>query len=149
MKKLLALVALTISLNINAQEVQYANIVSVTPLTDQVAVIKSNCVDVPQERSFFGMIVGAVGGAAVGKAVTKSNTGAVVGAGVGGYAGDAIDNAMRAQESCRQIQTYEPVSGGYQIVYELDGQQYTVRSSTFPRGKTIAVQMHPVPLPQQ
>ena len=146
MKKLFALVSLVVSLNANSQDVQYANIVSVTPLTDQVAVIKSNCVDVPQERSFFGMIVGGLGGAAVGKAVSKSNTGAVVGAGIGGYAGDAIDNAIRTQEACRQIQSYEPVSGGYQIVYELDGQQYTVRSNTFPRGKTIAVQMHPVPI---
>ncbi len=146
MKKLFALVSLVVSLNANSQDVQYANIVSVTPLTDQIAVIKSNCVDVPQERSFFGMIVGGLGGAAVGKAVTKSNTGAVVGAGIGGYTGDAIDNAMRTQEACRQIQSYEPVSGGYQIVYELDSQQYTVRSNTFPRGRTIAVQMHPVPV---
>ena len=101
-----------------------------------------------------GAVIGAGVGAATGAIVSKKKgqgaiIGGLVGAGVGGYAGDAIDNAMRVQESCRQIQTYEPVSGGYQIVYELDGQQYTVRSSTFPRGKTIAVQMHPVPLPQQ
>lgn len=145
-KSLIAFAALAISTLSFAQEVQYANIVSVTPLTDQVPVIKSNCQAVPQERSFLGMVVGMVGGAAVGKAATKSNTGMVVGAGVGAYAGDAIDNAMRQQEFCHQVQTYEPKAGGYQIVYELGGQQYTVRSNTFPRGNKIAVQMTPTPV---
>jgi uncharacterized protein YcfJ len=145
MKKLLVVFLVSMASSVFAQEVRYANIVSVTPLTDQVSVIKSNCVDAQQERSFWGMIFGGLGGAAVGKAVTKSNTGMAVGAAVGGYAGDAIETAMNTQERCRQIHSYEPVSGGYQIVYELDGQQYTVRSNTFPRGKTIPVHFQPVP----
>ena len=148
---LMAVTLLVFSNVSQAQETRYANIVSVTPVIANVQVIKQQCGGSAgyqrNESSLVGTAVGIVGGAVVGRMVTKSTTGTVVGAGLGGVIGNMVDNSgSQVTPNCRNVSTYEPTQGGYQVVYELDGQQYAVHSKTFPRGKTIAVAMSPIPI---
>ena len=148
MKKLLILVAL-ISFNASAQEVRYANVVSVTPLTDNVKVIKQQCggsAGYHEENSFVGKIVGGLTGLFIGSNVGKGKgrTAAQIGGtAIGVAVGNAYDNDQSIQPNCRAIETYEPTYGGFEVVYELDGEQYAVRSQTFPQSRTIQIKMTP------
>lgn len=150
MKKVLIALSLICSIA-QAQEVRYANIVSVTPVTDNVRVVKQQCggsAGYRDEPSIAGKVVGGIvgfiGGSMIGQG--KGNTAAkIVGTAAGVAVGDAYDEQNRYQANCRGVTTYEPVRGGYMVVYELDGVQYTTRSQTVPRGSTIPVKMGPVP----
>ena len=133
--------------------VQMANIVSVTPVTDQVKNVKRQCGGVAgtqqNERSYTGALLGGGAGALIGRQIGKGTANVVAtiaGGVVGAVIGDNIDN--RSQPNCNDIVTYEPRAGGYLIVYELNGQQYAVRSQTFPQGRQIPVQMAPAPIMQ-
>lgn len=148
MKKLFILVAL-ISSTVFAQEVRYANIVSVTPITDNVKVIKQQCggqAGYHEENSIAGKVVGGIVGFFVGNSFGKGNgrnAARVAGTGIGIAVGNAYDNNQNVQPNCRGIETFEPTFGGFEVVYELDGEQYTTRSANFPQGRTIAVKMSP------
>lgn len=155
MKKFVAIATVLVSAASFAQDVQYANIVSVTPVKENIQVVKQQCGGSSgynqQEPGYVGRIVGTIGGAAVGSRFGKGNgkvATTAVGAGVGYAAGSAYDNNGNVQPNCRNITTYEPTFGGFLIVYELDGRQYTTRSKTFPEGRTIPVQMQPTPINQ-
>jgi uncharacterized protein YcfJ len=153
MKKFAAIVAILVSSVSFAQEVRYANIVSVTPVKENVQVVKQQCGGSAgynqQEPGYMGRVVGVISGTAIGSRFGQG-TGKVaataVGAGLGYVAGDAYDNSGNVQPKCRAITTYEPTFGGFLVVYELDGRQYTTRSKTFPEGRTIPVQMQPTPI---
>ena len=153
MKKFAAIVAILVSSVSFAQEVRYANIVSVTPVKENVQVVKHQCGGSAgynrQEPGYMGRVVGVISGTAIGSRFGQG-TGKVaataVGAGLGYVAGDAYDNSGNIQPNCRAVTTYEPTFGGFLVVYELDGRQYTTRSKTFPEGRTIPVQMQPTPI---
>ena len=155
MKKLVAIAAILVSAASFAQEVRYANIVSVTPVKDHVQVVKQQCGGSAgynqQEPGYVGRIVGTIGGAAVGSRFGHGNgkvAATAIGTGLGYAAGSAYDNSGNIQPNCRNVSTYEPTFGGFLIVYELDGRQYTTRSKTFPEDRTIPVQMQPAPINQ-
>lgn len=142
---------------VGQENVRMANIISVTPVTEHAEVIKQQCggsagYQAPQQHSIIGTVLGGVAGALVGRNVgngTGRTVATVAGAAGGAYLGDKIAGAMNeAQPTCRNVSTYEPRFGGFMIVYELDGEQYSVRSQTFPQGKTIPIKMAPVPVEQ-
>lgn len=111
MKTLITAIALAVSASVAAEEIQYADVVSVTPLTTQVATVKSTCVPIgSQSSSFWGSVLGAP--------------------------------QDPPKQNCREILTYEPQAGGYQVVYQLDGQQYTMRTREFPRSMKIPVRVN-------
>jgi uncharacterized protein YcfJ len=154
MKKLL-LSLLVLSSFAQAQEVRYANIVSVTPVTDNVKFVKQQCANTTtyqNQPGIVGRVVGVVTGTAVGSQIGngRGRTIAIAsGAVIGEAAGAAYDNAgtnVPGSPVCRNIVSYEPTFGGFEIVYELDGHQYSTRSMKFPQGNTIPVKMQPAPL---
>jgi uncharacterized protein YcfJ len=153
MKPAAIVIACLLSTQAFGQEVQYANIVSVTPYTENVVVIKQQCGGsagyTVNERSLVGAAAGTVVGGVVGHQVGKGKgniLATIVGAIGGAILGDMIDNRQGYSANCRNVETYEPVPGGYEIVYELNGQQYSTISKTFPKEKILAVQMAPKPI---
>ena len=151
MKKISIAVAILISSTSFAQEIRQANIISVTPITDNIKVVKQQCGGsagyIQQEPGVIGRVVGIIGGAVVGSRFGEGNGRVIstaVGTGVGYMAGSAYDNNDNIQPNCRSITTYEPTFGGFLVVYELDGEQYSMRSKTFPPGQTIPVKLTPV-----
>ena len=155
MKKVLALAVALVTFSSEAQEVRHANIVSVTPVKENVQVVKQQCGGSAgynqQEPGYIGRVVGVMGGTVVGSRFGQGSgkvAATVVGAGLGHIAGDAYDHSGNVQPTCRNVSTYEPTFGGFLVVYELDGRQYTMRSKTFPEGRTIPVQMQPTPINQ-
>lgn len=153
MKKLATIFVILVSSVSFAQEVRYANIVSVTPVKENVQVVKQQCGGSAgynqQEPGYLGRVVGVVSGTAIGSRFGRGTgkvVATVVGAGVGYVAGAAYDDSGNVQPNCRAVTTYEPTFGGFLVVYELDGRQYTTRSKTFPEGRTIQVQMQPTPI---
>ena len=152
MKTMLLVALMMMSSMVSAQEVRYANVVSVTPVTDNVRVTKQQCggsAGYQEESSIVGKVIGGVVGFIGGSQIGRGNgrtAAKIVGTAAGVAIGDAYDEANRYQPNCRGVTTYEPIKGGYIVVYELDGQQYSVRSQTVPRTPTIPVKMGPVPL---
>ena len=153
MKKLATIFVILVSSVSFAQEVRYANIVSVTPVKENVQVVKQQCGGSAgynqQEPGYLGRVVGVVSGTAIGSRFGRGTgkvVATVVGAGVGYVAGATYDDSGNVQPNCRAVTTYEPTFGGFLVVYELDGRQYTTRSKTFPEGRTIQVQMQPTPI---
>jgi uncharacterized protein YcfJ len=155
----LALAFISTSIDASAQEViQRAKIISVTPVTEEVLVIKSNCnddsINASNQQSVFNSntVIGAIIGGLLGRTV-GSGTGKTVATIGGAVAGGVIANAMQQVPAdkkyqnipnpCRNIKTYEPVPGGFEIVYELNGKQYSSMSNTYPTGEFIEVKMAP------
>ena len=155
MKKNVLIVALLTSTIAFAQETKYANIISVTPVKENIQVVKQQCGGsagyAQQEPGYLGRIVGTAAGTVVGSRFGQGNGRtmmAAAGAGLGYAAGSMYDNSGNVQPTCRNVSTYEPTFGGFLVVCELDGRQYTMRSKTFPEGRTIPVQMQPTPINQ-
>ena len=151
MKKFVAIAAILVSSSVLSQETRVANIVSVTPVTENVQVVKQQCGGsagyARQEPGYVGRIVGVVSGTAIGSRFgngTGRTVATAVGAGIGYIAGDAYDNSGNVQPNCRAVSTYEPTFGGFLVIYELDGEQYATRTKTFPEGRTINVKLTPV-----
>lgn len=91
---------------------EYAQVVSVTPVTEEVQTPREECHDevvtrqepVKDKHRITGTVVGAVAGGVIGNALGGGgkNTGAkIAGAAVGGYAGN------KAQEKIQQNSTYQ------------------------------------------
>jgi len=122
-----------------------ANVVGVTPITEQVNRPTQQCWTetqqitqaAPQQRSFLGAIIGGVAGGLLGAQVGRGNgriAGAAVGAGVGALAGDAVanqnNNTMTTTtpvQRCRQVDNFQAVTTGYTVIYEYDGQRFSTR----------------------
>jgi uncharacterized protein YcfJ len=123
-----------------------ARVVAVSPITQQVNQPSQRCwtetqpvtQTAPQEHNYLGAIVGGVAGGLLGAQVGHGNgrvAGAAVGAGVGAVAGDAVANSsndkatttMAQVRRCRQIDTVQPVTTGYMVTYEYDGQRFSTR----------------------
>ncbi len=124
-----------------------ANVVGVTPITEQVNRPTQQCWTetqqttqaVPQQRNFLGAIIGGVAGGLLGAQVGRGNgriAGAAVGAGVGALAGDAVANQNAGPgtvttatpvQRCRQVDNFQAVTTGYMVTYEYDGQRFSTR----------------------
>lgn len=123
-----------------------ANVVSVSPITEQVNRPTQRCWTesqqvtqvVPEERSPGGAILGGVIGGLLGATIGRGNgrvAAAAVGAGVGAITGNAISNQNSGStvtstvpvQRCQQVNNYETATTGYQVTFEYDGQRFSTR----------------------
>lgn len=134
-----------------------ARVVSSTPVVAQVATPREVCYDELRTQdarpSGAGALLGAVAGAAVGNAVGKGS-GRAVATGVGliggAILGNHIENRGRPQETqtvrrCEQQSAYENQVVAYNVVYEINGQQYSTQLPHEP-GRTLPVQISVSPV---
>ena len=140
------------SLTAQAQEV--GNVISRTPVYQQVAVPRQVCtqtqVSVPGQTSGAGALMGAVAGGAIGNSMGKGEGRALatmIGVIGGAIAGDKVEGPQAAQtqtqQTCTTQQVYENRLMGYNVVYEFAGKQYTVQLPKDP-GPTIKLQITPM-----
>ncbi len=124
-----------------------ANVVGVSPIVEQVNQPTQQCWTetqqvtqaAPQQRNYLGALIGGVAGGLLGAQVGRGNgrvAGAAVGAGVGALTGDAVANQNSANatvttttpvQRCRQVDNFQPVTTGYTVTYEYDGQRFSTR----------------------
>ena len=128
----------------------YANVLSVSPVSEKVSVPQENCrdqlVSVKHPTSDPDQIVGTVAGAVIG-GLAGSQVGdgngkkvaTVSGAVAGGYAGNQIQEGMQDrnvdqvnERVCETTQTITEQQVGYKVTYLLDGQERTVRMTEDP-----------------
>jgi len=138
----------------SASAAEFANVVSKTAITRQVAVPVQNCqtqlAPVLQPHSDAGAIVGGVAGGLLGSTVGRGAgkaVAAVAGVVAGAVAGDRIDNppgpvATQPVQVCANATQYENRIVGYDVVYEYNGRQYSTRMDRDP-GDRIAVAVVP------
>jgi uncharacterized protein YcfJ len=116
---------------------EYADVTSVTPLTEEVRTPREECVDqqvtkqapVKDEHRLTGTVIGAVAGGVLGNAIGGhgSNTGAkVAGAAVGGVAGHEIQRKMQENDKvtaterhCQTVYDTSERTVGYQVSYKI------------------------------
>ena len=146
------LTALGLSFSAQAQEV--GNVLSRTPVYQQVSVPRQVCtqtqVSVPGQTTGAGALMGAVAGGAIGNAVGKGEGRALatmIGVIGGALAGDKVEGPQAAQtqtqQTCTTQQVYENRLVGYNVVYEFAGKQYNVQLPKDP-GPTIKLQITPI-----
>ena len=137
-----------------SSNVLVGNVISRTPLFQQVAVPSPNCTNTPvtlqSPKSGAGAMMGAIAGAAVGSQIGGGQGQALAtmaGLVGGALLGDSIEkpapSATYNQTTCTTTSAYENRLIGYQVVYEYAGKQYTVQLPQDP-GATIALQVSPV-----
>jgi uncharacterized protein YcfJ len=139
-----------IVLAIGCGEVQafesFANVVSVTPITEMVNRPTQNCWTeyqqitqaAPQQRDrdVLGAVIGGVAGGLLGSQIGRGAgrvAGAAVGAGVGAIVGDRLSHQESGAataapiQRCQQVDHFENVTTAYNVVYEYDGQRFSSR----------------------
>ncbi len=137
-----------------SNNVLVGNVISRTPLFQQVAVPSQNCANSPVTlqgpKSGAGAMMGAIAGAAVGSQIGGGQGQALAtmaGLVGGALLGDNIEKPAPSQTinqtTCTTHTAYENRLIGYQVVYEYAGKQYTVQLPQDP-GSTIALQVSPV-----
>ena len=136
-----------------AQEV--GHVISATPVVQQVAVPRTNCVpgmvQAQPYTSGMGGLAGGLAGAGIGSAIGHgSGTAAamLIGTIGGALLGNSIEaNNMRAQQAavpnCTTENTIENRTVAYDVVYEYGGRQYNTRLPYDP-GPTVRLQVAPV-----
>jgi uncharacterized protein YcfJ len=144
----------SLGLSLSAQAQELGNVLSRTPVYQQVSVPRQVCtqtqVSVPGQTSGAGALMGAVAGGAIGNSVGKGEGRALatmIGVIGGALAGDKVEGPQAAQtqtqQTCTTQQVYENRLMGYNVVYEFAGKQYTVQLPKDP-GPTIKLQITPI-----
>lgn len=144
----------TLSMSSAAQAQEVGQVISRTPVYQQVTVPKQVCtqtqVTAPGQTSGAGAAMGAIAGGAIGNAIGKGEGRAIatmIGVIGGAIAGDKVEGPQAAQTQTQQTCTtqlaYENRLVGYNVVYEFAGKQYTVQWPKDP-GPTIKLQITPV-----
>jgi len=137
---------------VGAQEV--GNVLSRSPVYQQVLVPRQTCTQVPVTQSApgtgAGALMGAIAGGAMGNAIGDGSGRAlatVIGIVGGAMVGDRIEGSNGAltqnQTQCSTQNVYENRLVGYNVVYEYAGKQYTVQLPYDP-GTTIPLQVTPL-----
>jgi uncharacterized protein YcfJ len=136
-----------------AQEV--GHVISSTPVVQQVAVPRQNCVpgmvSAQPQTSGMGGLTGGIAGAAIGSQIgagTGTAAAMLVGTVAGALLGNTIEgNGIRAQQAavptCTTENSYENRTVGYDVAYEYAGRQYTTRMPYDP-GATVRLQVSTV-----
>lgn len=137
-------------------EPDFADVLSVVPVTEKVKTPRENCENVivtrqkpvQDEHRIAGTLIGAVGGALAGDALGGGgkNTGAkVAGAVVGGYAGNKVQGNMQASDTyqtterrCNTVMDVSEHTTGYDVTYNLGDKTGQIRMDYDP-GKVIPV----------
>jgi uncharacterized protein YcfJ len=150
---------------------EYADVTSVTPLTEEVRTPRQNCVDqevtkqapVKDEHRLTGTVIGAVAGGVLGNAVGGhgSNTGAkVIGAAAGGVAGHEIQRKMQendtyttTEQHCQTAYDTSERTVGYRVTYKIGDKTGQVKLDHDPGpripvrdGQLVLTEAHTVPL---
>jgi uncharacterized protein YcfJ len=124
-----------------AQAVQFedtGSVVRVTPRFEQVNRPRQECrteyVQVPQQRSAGGSIIGGIAGALLGNQVGggSGRVAATAAGAIGGaIVGDRVDNngttgvQEQAVRQCRTVDSWESRNNGYEVTYDYRGRNYT------------------------
>jgi len=137
-----------------AGAVEYARVVSATPVNGSVAAPRQECADsaqvVQQPPSGAGALIGAIAGGVVGNQFGHG-FGRAAATGLGAVAGSAIGNNVEMNATppttvpvrhCRTVNGYENRVVGYDVVYEYRGQRYSTRLPDDP-GARLAVDVRP------
>jgi uncharacterized protein YcfJ len=136
---------------------EYAQVLSVKPLTKEVRTPRQECHDetvtqqgpVKDQHQIIGTVAGAVIGGVIGHQIgggSGRDIATVAGAAGGGYAGNRIQKNMQdrdtvttTQQKCATVyDRSEAPSGFYQVHYRLDGKESSVRMDHDP-GERIPV----------
>jgi uncharacterized protein YcfJ len=144
----------SLSLGLAAQAQEVGNVLSRTPVYQQVSVPRQICtqtqISAPVQTSGAGAAMGAIAGGAIGNAMGKGEGRALatmIGVIGGAIAGDKVESPQagptQTQQTCTTQQGYENRLMGYNVVYEFAGKQYTVQWPRDP-GPTIKLQITPV-----
>jgi len=136
---------------------EFAEVVSVVPVTKTVSVPRETCkdelVEVPvptkDPKQITGTIAGAVIGGVLGNQVgggSGKKVATVAGAAAGGYAGNKIQENMQegntataTQRVCNTTQVSHEEPAGFDVTYLLDGEQRVVHMDHDP-GERIAIE---------
>jgi uncharacterized protein YcfJ len=134
---------------VHAQTVT-ARVVSSTPVVQQVSTPSQSCVNetVQGPKSGAGALLGGIAGGAAGNAIGDGSGRAaatILGIFGGAILGDRIEGAgaPRTVQRCSTQNVLESRVTAYNVVYELDGRQYSVQMPKDP-GPTIQLQLSPV-----
>ncbi|QEA11770.1 glycine zipper 2TM domain-containing protein [Comamonas flocculans] len=136
---------------------EMGRVLSVTPVTQQVAVPQQLCRDETiysgaRQPSGAGAVLGAVAGGLVGNAIGGgSGRAAATAAGVigGAMLGNSVESGgpgYRTVQRCSTQTRYDSQFLGYDVVYEYGGRQYTTRTQADP-GQWIPVTVQPAVAP--
>ena len=128
------------------------NVISVTPVVQQVTVPRRVCHDdamvVHRQPSGAGALIGAIAGGAMGNAI-GAGSGRAAATAIGVIGGAAVGNSIEAGGAGGQEQTvrrcstqtsYEDRTTAYSVVYEYAGRQYTTQMRQDP-GRTVQVRV--------
>ena len=149
-----ALATLALGASGSASAVDFARVLSATPVMQQVALPRQVCSDqqvlVQQPKSGAGAVVGAIAGGALGNAAGGHGAGraaaTVLGAVGGAVLGDRIEGSpdpeLRNVRQCNTQTVYENRTVAYNVVYEYAGKQYSTQMQHDP-GPTLALQIGP------
>ncbi|HWH83387.1 MAG TPA: glycine zipper 2TM domain-containing protein [Burkholderiaceae bacterium] len=134
--------------------VEYATVVSSTPVTASVPVRRQVCADaeqvVQQAPSGAGAVLGAIAGGVLGNSV-GGGFGRAAATGAGVVAGSMIGNQVEANSTpatavpvrrCQLQTTREERVVGYDVMYDYAGQRYSTRMARDP-GQRFAVSVQP------
>jgi uncharacterized protein YcfJ len=135
---------------------EFAEVVSVTPMVEEVKTPREECHDeavtrqapVKDQHRITGTVIGAVAGGVLGNALGGggSNTGAkVAGAAAGGFAGNKIQQNMQKNDTvtttetrCNTVVDVSEHTVGYQVSYRIGDKTGQVQLDHDP-GTTIPV----------
>ena len=140
---------------VQAQEV--GQVVSRTPVYQQVAVPRQTCVQtpagLPAQTSGGGAILGALAGGLIGSQLGGRDSQGIT-AMAGAIGGAVLGNKVEGQGqpsapqvTCTTQNFYENRLVGYNVLYEYAGKQYNVQLPQDP-GPTILLQVTPVSAPR-
>jgi uncharacterized protein YcfJ len=136
---------------------EYARVISAEPVTHTVSEPRQVCRDevvdvkkpVKDEHQIAGTVAGAVIGGVLGNQVgdgSGQDIATVGGAVAGGYAGNKIQEKIQdgnteqqLQQTCETVYDTRDVQDGYEVTYELDGQEHVIHMDYDP-GRRIALE---------
>jgi uncharacterized protein YcfJ len=138
----------------SAHAVDYATVVSSTPVSVSVPVPRQVCSDgqqlVQPRPSGAGAVIGAIAGGVIGHNL-GNGFGRAAATGVGAVAGAVIGEQVEVNGSppievpvrrCQTVSTYENRVVGYDVMYDYAGQRYSTRMARDP-GQKLAVSVQP------
>jgi uncharacterized protein YcfJ len=135
----------------------YADVVSVEPVTETISEPREVCHDkvvdvqkpVKDEHQIAGTVAGAVIGGVLGNQVgdgSGQDIATAAGAVAGGYAGNKVQEKIQEgnteqqlQQVCETVYDTRQVQDGYEVTYELDGEEHVVYMDYDP-GRRIALE---------